>query len=546
MQQVTRSARPSARRPGARAIRQAAWAAGTVLAVGVLFLCYLRQSDRVPVGSDGASNALQAWDMLHGNVLLRGWTVSDVSFWPAELVQYAMIEAVRGLTPGVVHIAGAMTYTLLILLAAWLAKGRATGREALLRAAIVAVVMLAPAPGAGSTLLLSPNHFGSALPVLLAWLAVDRLPARWSGPAVAIVLTWGVTADSLVLVTGVVPMVIVCAVRAGVLLFRRASGAEASWPWAEVSLAVAAIASVGLARVAVALIRHAGGFGIQPVATMFSGLAVIPQHLRLTGEGLLMIFGAEFPGVHSPVDLAIAALHLIGVAMAVVALGLAVARLGRGGELAVPGLAFAILCNIAAYVPTPFVQDLQSTRDISAVLPFAAVLAGRLLARPLLARPLLARPLLARPALRAALTAAVAVVAVACAAALGYNAAPPAVPAENQSLVAWLAARHLTGGLAVNYWVANSTSLDSGNRITVRQVGLADGVLTEPVPRELDSGWYRPASHYADFYVTSDTNPDGSGELAAAVRTFGAPAQTLHPPGYTVLVWHRNLLAGLR
>jgi hypothetical protein len=540
MQQATRSARPSARRPGAHAVRRAVWAAAIAVVAVVLFLVYLRQSDRVPVGSDGASNALQAWDMLHGNPLLRDWTVSDVSFWPAELVQYAMIEAVRGLTPAVVHIAGAMTYALLILLAAWLAKGRATGREALLRAAIVAIVMLAPAPGAASTVLLSPNHFGSALPVLLAWLAVDRLPARWSVPAVAVVLTWGVTADSLVLVTGVVPMVIACAARAGVLLFRRSPGAERSWPWAELSLAVAAIASVGLARAVVALIRHAGGFGIQPVATTFSGLSAIPHHLALTGEGLLMLFGAEFPGVHSPLDLAIAALHLIGVAAAAVALCLAVARLGRGDELAVPGLALAIICNLVAYVPTPFVQDLLSARDISAVLPFAAVLAGRLLAGPLLARP----------ALRVRLTAAVAVVAAACAAALGYNAAQPAVPAQNQSLVAWLAARHLNGGLAVDYWVANSTSLDSGNRITIRQVGqqmtLGGGVLTEPVPRELNSAWYRPASHYADFYVARDINPGSSAEQAAAVRTFGPPAQTLHPAGYTVLVWHKNLLAGLR
>ena len=35
--------------------------------------CYLRQSRTVPVDSDGASQALQAWDLLHGNPLLHGW-----------------------------------------------------------------------------------------------------------------------------------------------------------------------------------------------------------------------------------------------------------------------------------------------------------------------------------------------------------------------------------------------------------------------------------------------------------------------------------------
>ncbi len=359
-----------------RRAHRAGWAAGIVVAAGVLFLCYLRQSQRVPAGSDGGSIALQAWDMLHGNVLLRHWTVSDVSFYPAELVQYALIEAVRGLGPDVVHIAGALTYTLIILLAACLAKGRATGRDGLIRVLVAGVLMLAPAPGASPTLLMSPDHFGSAVPVLLAWLTVDRLPARWYvPPAVAILLAWGQVADGLILITGAAPMVIVCGVRACVKLWRREPGS--SWPWAELSLAVAAIVSAGLARAAGALIRLSGGFAVRPVPTAFAGLPAIPHHLELTGEGLLAIFSADFSGPHSRLDLAFAALHLIMVAAAAAAFVIALGRLGRGDELAVPGLAVAIVFNVAAYVPTLFVQDLLSTRDIAAVLPFAAVLAGR-------------------------------------------------------------------------------------------------------------------------------------------------------------------------
>ena len=49
------------------------------------------------------------------------------------------------------------------------------------------------------------------------------------------------------------------------------------------------------------------------------------------------------------------------------------------------------------------------------------------------------------------------------------------------------------------------------------------------------------------FIVASNAKPgDWSGQWAAAVRAFGPPAQVLHPAGYTVLVWQRNLLAGLR
>ena len=92
---------------------RAAWlgrAAGAACAI-VLFLAYLGQARTMPTMSDGASQALQAWAMLHGNVLLHGWSLSDVSFYTTELPEYMLVELVRGLTPDVVHIAAALTYT---------------------------------------------------------------------------------------------------------------------------------------------------------------------------------------------------------------------------------------------------------------------------------------------------------------------------------------------------------------------------------------------------------------------------------------------------
>ena len=115
---------PPARMPAAaRAVR-----AGLIaLAAAILFFCYWRQSQAALLSSDGSSNVLQAWDMLHGNLLLQNWWVSDVSFYTTELPQYMLITALTGLGPWVVHAAAAMTYTLLVLLAALLAKGRVQG-----------------------------------------------------------------------------------------------------------------------------------------------------------------------------------------------------------------------------------------------------------------------------------------------------------------------------------------------------------------------------------------------------------------------------------
>ena len=131
------------------ASRRWAWPAALAVAAVVLFLCYLRLSGTAPANSDGSDQALQAWDMLHGNWLLRGWTVGDVSYYTTELPEYIVVEKILGLGPGVIHVAAAITYTLLVLLAGLLAKGRATGREGVIRALIASGILLAPQLGHG-------------------------------------------------------------------------------------------------------------------------------------------------------------------------------------------------------------------------------------------------------------------------------------------------------------------------------------------------------------------------------------------------------------
>ena len=45
-----------------------------------LFAFYLRISFTGHVSSDGANSALQAWDILHGHLLLHGWIIGDATY----------------------------------------------------------------------------------------------------------------------------------------------------------------------------------------------------------------------------------------------------------------------------------------------------------------------------------------------------------------------------------------------------------------------------------------------------------------------------------
>ena len=156
------------------------WAGGLLL-VGIgLFTLYVRQSRIAPFNSDGAAAILQAQAMLHGNPLLRGWWTSDVSFYTTELPEYMLVELFRGVRPEVVHIAGALGYTLAVLLAALLARGSARGRAGIIRALLAAGIMLAPSIIGGTEVFLeNPDHAGTAVPILALLLLLDRAPERW-------------------------------------------------------------------------------------------------------------------------------------------------------------------------------------------------------------------------------------------------------------------------------------------------------------------------------------------------------------------------------
>lgn len=519
---------PPGGQPGWLSQARLAWI-GAYLAAGiVLFLCYLRVSGTQSISSDGGSNALEAWDMLHGNLLLHGWTLTDVSFYTTELPEYMLVELIRGLGPAVVHTSAAVTYTLLVLLAGLVAKGRATGREGVARALLGSGIMLAPQLGNPVfVLLLVPDHVGTGVPMLAIFLVLDRAPRRWYvPPVIALMLAWATIGDRLVIAAAVVPIVLVCGFRIlRVILADRPLTAVRF----EAGLAAAGLASVGILVLAGRVLGRLGGYSLIPLGTHLAKWWGLAKHFRLTGDGLLGLYGADFIRAPLGPQTGIAVLHLAGLALAAWALCRALRRFTRCDDLLVQVLAVAILADVAAFVFSTLPRTLWDTRQISAVLPFGAVLAGRLLAGDLL---------------KARLVPALAVLLACYTAALGFDVAQPSIPAHDQSLANWLVAHDFRYGLS-NYFEGNITTLDSGGRVHLIAVSWG---ADKSVPRayQSDASWYDPQLHYANFVVnTGADQPPAvipSGDLS---RAFGRPAKIYHDGPYTILVWNKNLLADL-
>ncbi len=500
------------------------WAAAGCL----LFSCYLPLSRTQPTDSDGSAIALQAWAMLHGNLLLTGWRLSDVSFWTTELPEYMLVELARGLNPDVVHVAAAITFTLLVLLAGAVGRGRRQGRDGRTGLLLAAGITAAPQLGTGVyVLLLDPDHTGTVIPVLAAWLLLDRAPRRWwVPPCVGLILGWAMVADTMVAITGIAPLAVVAVARC----YRQLqSGERLRRLWFELGLLAAAAGAAAAAKGTLILVATSGGFRVWPVGSGLASFAMLPGHLLLAAHGLIVLFGGDFFSHRLGLVSGLAMLHWAGLGLAAWALCAAVRRLPGTGDLVSQLLAAGIIANLAAYTFGLRAVDLHSTREIAAVLPLAAALAGRL-----------AGPRLAAAGMRPALL----VVGTGYLLCLGREISAPPQPGTGQELATWLEAHQLTSGLAP-YWQAESAMLASGGRLQLAPMAaVPSGVVRGGW--ESDAAWFDARRHTATFTVLPPGRSGVTYPWTYDVRAaFGQPARIYYAGGYTVLVWDRNLLGEL-
>jgi len=506
---------------GLAALREQRFAQPAIVAIGMLLLAvaYLLQARTMPQISEGSSQALQGWDMLHGNVLLRGWSLSDVSFYTTEVPQYALVELVKGLNGFTVPLAAAISYFLQVVMAGFLAKGRATGREGWTRALIAVGIMLAPPLGGATGLLMaSPDHAGTHVPLLLIYLILDRVRPRWWLPIlITVLLTWATIADALVLVEGTLPIAAVCAVR----MYRRRGPWAAQWY--DLSLIVGAGLSVGFARVALRLVEQAGGFYVRTPIAAFGTPDQVAALLWTKIENVLLIFGADFFGKIVGGSVIAAFLHLIAVAMVVWALAAVIRRFYVEEDQILQMLTVAFVVVFGAYL----LGTKPDSNEIVGLLPIGAVVAGRALGGRVI---------------KLGLTPALGVLLATFSIFLIGNASAPAHPNANNEVAVWLQQHNLTYGLG-GYWNASSITAETGGKVTVRPIRTYQNyVLTTNFENNVT--WFDPTKHKANFVVWIQNHRCGNLCLTkeGLDGAFGPPAHTYYVGDYIVFTYDHNLL----
>lgn len=492
----------------------AVWVVGA-LALTVLFV---RISLSARVMSDGGSIALQSWDLLHGQLRLHGWQVSDLNCYFLEIPVIALAEALFGLGDFAQHVASSLVYLLVALaaLAAGVTGSRGTARAVRCGAALA--VLAAPLfGGTGYLELEEPDHTGTAVFIIGAFLLIDRYAGRrLTTPLLLVLLTAAQFDDLTVRYVALPAILVICGYRAIAARSFRSPDAMAVY---------AAVVSVPLSALFSKAWVHFGGFITPPLWQGLTPAHTWIHHVRFVVESILSLYGAHSVAGMGPAGgdhfgLAFFGLAcLLAATVGFVRVVVCWRRTSRTEQMMV----VAIICNIGTFLVSGFSTE-NNPHELALLLPCGAVLAARTLV----------------PArIRTATMSYIAVTATVLIAALplAYAAGRPNFPPPKGPLVAFLEAQHLTRGIS-SYDEAATVTVLSHNQVQLRPIHVGYDTLA-PYTFESDSFWYKASTHTANFAVA---NPKMKTTAALYIRHFGKPDATYKVDEWTILVYHKNLL----
>ncbi len=488
--------------------------AGCVAGCLALIAIFVRISMTARVMSDGATIALQSWDMLHGHLLLHGWQVSDLNCYFIELPVIAVAEGLFGLGDFAQHVGSALTYTLVAVVAMAAAMTGSYGTVRAVRCGIVLTVLAAPL-FAGTMFLVveEPDHIGTTALIIGSFLLIDRFAGRrFAVPLLLVVLTAGQFDDLTVRYVAVPAVLAVCALRAV---------AARSFRSPDALMAYTALASVPLSALFSKLWVHIGGF-VTP--SLWQGLAPVrkwPHHVRITWANIRVLYGA-----HGVTNIAPGPKAYFGLACLLAAVfGFAcVAWRWRRASRTDQMIAVAVICNVGMYVPSGFAYP-GNAHELALLLPSGAVLAARALTPARIARTRVAFAAIAAVALVAALP-------------LAYAATRPSFQPPKAPLAAFLEAHRLTYGLGT-YDDGPTVTVLSHNAVQLVPIHVGATTLA-PYTFEAKRQWYSPALHDATFVVA---RPDLRTPPSLFLHYFGAPAATYRLDNWVIMVYRKNLLS---
>jgi len=495
----------------------AAWLAAAL----VLTALYTRLSMTSAISSDQANQALQGLDISRGNVLLRGWTLSTVSFYVPDLLLYALVIPLAGLLPMSIHLVNALVYAMAMVAAMVLAAGARGAHHRLAAGLVAGVLLVAPPLGLGVTMLLvGGSHVGVGLLWLLCVLVLDR--SRRAFPALVVfgvILTVAVISDGLAYAIAAAPITLVCGLR----LWRRHA-----WRAYEVGLLATTAIAVGLSLAIARGARAAHGASIYRLSPTLASIEDVPRYARSAIDGGLTMFGTVQGEGSGALGYVAVVVHGLGLAFVLAVVVYIAWRwvLRREDDLVNELLLVSILSDLGAFV---LISHVDTNKYLIPAFFCSAVLAGRV-----------GTDFLARRGPRVA----AAGVALAYFVILFVNLGAPVAPTST-AWEAWLLDHQLYSGLG-SYWQSSAATVETGGRLHIVAI-VSDGATAGGYAWESNASWFNEAELGDVRFVVFDVTDHRFGiDRASMERVFGPATDVERFGNVEVLVWDRNLAPSLR
>ena len=489
--------------------------------------------------SDEANPLLSAYDMTHGNPLLKGWVEPASTFYCVDLLLIGAFTLVLGKSPVILVLVPALIWAVTVWSAAAIAASYC--RPDRKTAAVFSVFVVLGLPTVFATIPIrlitqAPIHIGSI--VYAMWLFVlaakylsQQSTSRWTMPLFIVVLTLLSMGDPFSPFFCALPICLAC------FTFRNTRRAYKLLA----ATIVGVIAGKGLLRI----IFLSGGFEVLGMPASFVQFSNLPANASLLVQGILGLFGADFFG--KAVDLA-----KTNNAFA--------AFLGNGPVVVLARLPFVALFCAALWAMTRAV--LQATlspiekvepmrvllfwsiavviaANLFSTLPINILTSRYLLPMLVFGAILLAIEIPNTPISKAFITGALVISLVSLVS--GYKAVDNKhrfAADEQQQLTDWLKANDLTQGYG-QYWSAGIVTVLSGGKATVHALAATPDGKLAPFVWISSSAWFRkPDDATKDRFVIVDTR-DAEPKITQenVLSTFGQPQAVYNVGPYIVDVY---------
>lgn len=253
--------------------------------------------------SDSASMFLQAIDMARGNVLLKGWDLSTVSFYFTEIVPHAIAVAIFGERNILLYIVPAVLYAALVMLLYVLMRQKGTIPSSIVGLAFIAI----PSAGMIPIIMIGAIHIGAYVLIAAAYLALGKMEKSGKGGLFAIaifgLMTLAMFSDGLTLYVGLAPMLLASVIMGWIN--------KKNFYWLTALACVSALFAAKALAWLFGVLEAFNTPGSPP--PQFVALYDLDKNIILLFEGLMHMFDGHFFGRPlSSLDTAISALHFLG------------------------------------------------------------------------------------------------------------------------------------------------------------------------------------------------------------------------------------------